>query len=154
MSGILKSWLGRIALVGGPEENNLACDIERPLADDRIVNLVGKTQLADVFEILKKSKLLVGGDSVAIHMASMTQTPTLNLSLANVSFWETGPLARGSRVVKAADAESLPSDIVVGHILQMLGLRESGNLGLYYSRTQDQVEKFVAVDGEDRSGIS
>ena len=69
------------------------------LANDRVLNLVGSTQLPDVFGILEGAQILLGADSMAIHMASLVGTPTLNISFSSVRFWETGPRAKGSRVL-------------------------------------------------------
>jgi heptosyltransferase III len=86
-----------VVLVGSKGEDGFLTDAQRQ--NFRIVNLIGQTELPELFGILAKAKALIAGDSVAIHMASLTDTPTLNISFASVRFWETGPRAKGSRVL-------------------------------------------------------
>lgn len=57
----------------------------------RIQNLTGKTTLAELSEELKKAKLFVGHDSMVGHLAAMTQTTTLTVSLGSVRPQETTP---------------------------------------------------------------
>ena len=57
----------------------------------RIQNLTGKTTLAELSEELKKAKLFVGHDSMVGHLAAITKTPTLTVSLGSVRPQETTP---------------------------------------------------------------
>lgn len=57
----------------------------------RIQNLTGKTTLSELCGELKKAKLFVGHDSMVGHMAAMTKTPTLTISLGSVRPQETTP---------------------------------------------------------------
>ncbi|MDD4975215.1 MAG: glycosyltransferase family 9 protein [Bacteriovorax sp.] len=58
---------------------------------NRIQNLTGKTTLAELSDELKKSKLFVGHDSMVGHLAALTRTPTLTVSLGSVRPQETTP---------------------------------------------------------------
>lgn len=57
----------------------------------RIQNLTGKTTLSELSNELKKAKLFVGHDSMVGHMAAITKTPTLTISLGSVRPQETTP---------------------------------------------------------------
>jgi len=99
-----------IVLVGSPDEEPIAQKMVEALGDRDIVNCVGKTQLNELFPILKSSRLLVGCDSAPIHMATYTNTPVVNLSYGNVNFWETGPRSLESvvlRIKTEADVDAI-----------------------------------------------
>ncbi len=67
---------------------------ENPLlktVSERIVNMVGKTSLEEVFLTLQSSKLFVGHDSMVGHLASLTDTPSLTIALGSVRPHETTP---------------------------------------------------------------
>ncbi len=107
---IIKSFLQmapefEIALIGSPDESYLAEEIQAHNPDTKIVSYVGKTKVSEVFDLLKNSHSLMACDSMALHMADLTQTPCFNLSFKSVNFWETGPLAPGSVVYQAEAPE-------------------------------------------------
>ena len=52
------------------------------LLNDRdlpIFNLVGKSSLAEIFLIMKKSKLFIGNDSGLMHLSALANIPTVGL---------------------------------------------------------------------------
>ncbi len=102
----------KVGLVGSPAEAQLAGQIVNSMPEDRIVNFAGKTNLYELFELIKGAKLVVGADSAPMHMASLTGTACLNLSLSTVNFWETGPRAQGSYVMRGNDETDFVSDKV------------------------------------------
>lgn len=104
---ILKWWGHDVVLIGSPGERSKADKVAELLDNTRVKNIVGETKFAELFGIVGTTTLLIGCDSAPLHVASLTQTPTLNLSFATVNFWETGPKAAGSRVLWALDAEHL-----------------------------------------------
>lgn len=97
----------KVVLLGSKEEESLSQEIFSFNSQSDIINLVGKTQLHEIFPILKSSTLHVGGDSVFVHICNLTQTPCLNLSFESVKFWETGPRSKGSFVL----LNILPSNV-------------------------------------------
>lgn len=97
----------KIVLLGSESEESLVQEIFSFNNHSDIINLVGKTQLHELFPLLKNSTLHVGGDSVFIHICNLTQTPCLNLSFETVKFWETGPRSKGSYVL----LNILPSNV-------------------------------------------
>jgi ADP-heptose:LPS heptosyltransferase len=122
----------KIILIGSTEETQLGFDISAGYDSDRLLNWVGATQLKDVFLILAKAKCLIGCDSAPIHMASLTQTPTLNISFSTVNFWETGPRAYQSRVVLVEDEEELSSEWVARNASEIVNGIVSSNDVIQY----------------------
>ena len=74
---IIKETDSEVLIVGGPEElqkSTMFNDL-----DKRIKNLTGKTTLVELALILKKSKLLISGDSGPVHLACAVGTPVIAL---------------------------------------------------------------------------
>jgi heptosyltransferase III len=101
-----------IGLIGVASESAIAEQITSSIAEGRVRNFVGQTNLKELFGLIKAAKLVVGADSAPMHMASLTQTKCVNLSLASVNFWETGPRSAGSAILKGADETDFASDRV------------------------------------------
>lgn len=108
-----------IVLVGAADEAELASEIQKNVKEVHFVNLVGKTKIDDLFPILQDSELLIGCDSAPIHVASLTDTPTLNISLGQVNYWETGPKATLSFIYRA-ESEDKVNGQKLGEIIASL----------------------------------
>ncbi len=102
----------QVGLIGVASESAMAEQITSSVAEGRVVNFVGKTNVKELFAMIRQARLVVGADSAPMHMASLTRTPCVNLSLASVNFWETGPRAPGSAVLRGADESEFASDKV------------------------------------------
>jgi ADP-heptose:LPS heptosyltransferase len=102
----------RIGLIGAESESAIAEQILSSVSSEKIQNFVGKTNLKELFSLIRGAKLVVGADSAPMHMASLTRTPCVNLSIGKVNFWETGPRAPGSVVLRGQDETDLASDKV------------------------------------------
>ncbi len=102
----------RIGLIGVASEMKMADQITASVPEGRVQNFVGKTSIQELFAMIQKAKLVVGADSAPMHMASLTRTPCVNLSLSSVNFWETGPRAPGSAILRGADETEFSSDKV------------------------------------------
>jgi ADP-heptose:LPS heptosyltransferase len=109
---ICKARKDEITLIGAKHERAIAENILASVSSTQVRSFVGDTTLSQVFELLQGAGLLIGCDSAPIHMASLVQTPTLNISLPTVNFWETGPRAAKSFVLRANSEDDLPSDRV------------------------------------------
>ena len=120
LSGLLRKGFGPLVLIGSTDEQAEAESICAKLADQRIRNCVGRTTFAQLAETIQSCQLLIGGDSAPIHVAALTGTPCLNISLKGVNFWETGPQALGSRVMVIEDEADLASDQMVAEVESML----------------------------------
>jgi len=97
-----------------------------------LTDLCGQTEISDLFPILEKASLLVGCDSVAIQIASLTNTQTLNISFGSVNFWETGPRAQNSRILWFV----APQDVVASQLAEsaMAMLENKKDSGPYIQR--------------------
>lgn len=121
-------------LIGAPSEKDLSAWIKTECPEDRVVDLVGKTQVVELFSVLQKAQLLIGGDSAPMHMASLTDTPSLNISVGQVNFWQTGPKATLSFILKAkSESEIVPerlseivAELMEGHLPDELIVRAPG----------------------------
>ncbi len=112
---------GRVILVGNTAEIGLATSVMNGLGDaERVENRVGRSSLADLWRWIAESRLVIGADSSPMQIASLTGTPVLNLSCASVSFWETGPLVNGSRVLVAAEMDQIPPARITEEAIAML----------------------------------
>lgn len=89
-----------ILLIGAPHEEAIASEVLRHVPTPQVKNLVGQTQVPDLFPIIQGAEMLIGCDSAPIHVASLTNTMTLNLSLGAVNFWETGPKASSGFILR------------------------------------------------------
>lgn len=117
--GLVSSQVANVVLVGDPSESEIAEKIVAACGEAAPQNLVGQTEFRDLFSILGRAHLLVGGDSGPLHIASLVGTAVFNLSCPMVSFWETGPRATRSRVISVTDEAALPSDICVQDIISV-----------------------------------
>lgn len=96
-----------IVLVGSGEEVEVGRHIQENLPEMTFINLIGQTKISELFGVLLDAELLIGCDSAPIHMASLTDTPTFNISMGEVNFWETGPKATLSFIYRIESGDSL-----------------------------------------------
>lgn len=94
----------RLVLLGagpaylGDSPDGLA--VRRELAGDAgIVDLVGRTSLPQVCDLLARSRVFVGNDSGLMHLAAAMATPTVGLFGSSDPNW-TAPLGNRTRVLK------------------------------------------------------
>ncbi|MCB9024994.1 MAG: glycosyltransferase family 9 protein [Bdellovibrionaceae bacterium] len=140
-----------LVLVGSSDEKDLGEKIQQSTNGANIINLIGKTNLSQLSQIVRGSCLVVSGDSLLLHVASLTQTPTLCVSLAAVNFWETGPLAPESRIIYGETRDDIASDRVAKEILCMTEETMSGNPILYRTSYGPVAFEFVNYKFEDFS---
>lgn len=137
-----------LVLIGAKEEMVIADAIQRSISRIEVVNLVGATQVSDLFPILQDAELLIGCDSAPIHMASLTDTPTFNISVGRVNFWETGPKATLGFIYRVGDVLQLQTpelaqalnQLLVGEVHESLIVRSSGIVS--YEKKESATEKF------------
>jgi ADP-heptose:LPS heptosyltransferase len=109
-----------VVLIGSAFETPTAEKILSATPTGQVISLVGATTLSETMAVVQKAALLVGPDSAPMHMASLTGTRCLNLSLGRVNFWETGPRASGSWIVRASKEVDLASDRISRAMAAML----------------------------------
>lgn len=139
-----------VVMIGSASERALGEAIEAGVSRGRIINLVGRTQMREVFHLLGQAQLLVGCDSAPMHMAGLTNTPCLNISFDSVNFWETGPKATVSFIYKASFPEDVLSEDVGLYIHQILQgevpeglIQRSSGLTSYQVPEEDPAELFT-----------
>lgn len=108
-----------IVLIGSQDEYDLAVNVCAGIEENAPINLVGQTSLDEVFRLVQRAQLLIGGDSAPIHIASLTGTPALNISFPMVSFWETGPRSAKSRIL-ALPAEGCEPSVIIDEAIGIL----------------------------------
>jgi heptosyltransferase-3 len=139
-----------IVMIGAANERNLGEAIEAGVSRGKVINLIGQTRLPELFHLLQGTRLLVGCDSAPMHMASLTNTPCLNISFDAVNFWETGPKAMNSYIYKAGFPEDVVSEevgsaidvILKGHVPEGL-IPRAGGLTSYKLASEDSAELFT-----------
>ncbi len=85
----------KVIIMGSSGESDDARKItENPILEkfeDRIIDLVGKTSIQELYNEFKDASLFVGHDSMGGHLASLYSVQTLTLSLGTVRPYETTP---------------------------------------------------------------
>jgi lipopolysaccharide heptosyltransferase II len=104
----------KIIILGGQEEIERSGQLYNNL-DSNIINLTGKTSLRELTVILKKSCLLISGDSGPLHLASAVNTPVVAIFRNDIpgkgpKRW--GPCSGGSVVIE----KNKLSDITVAEV--------------------------------------
>ena len=77
---------------------------------DSIVNLAGKTNLADLCHLLKRARLFVGVDSGIMHLASSLDIPVVGI-FGPTDPSQVGPQNKRSVVVQKREMECVPCDL-------------------------------------------
>ncbi|MEO0334754.1 MAG: glycosyltransferase family 9 protein [Pseudomonadota bacterium] len=89
-----------LVLIGSSEERDA---IDRALQGEdfegHLLNFVGKTTVEQATALVSKAYLIIGADSFAMHVGTLSSTPCINLSCDFVNYWETGPLSQSSRII-------------------------------------------------------
>ena len=109
-----------VVLVGGPEDETVGSSVQDAVSSPQLINLVGQLPLEDHFSLIKNSALLIAPDSVMVHMASLVSTKTLNVTFPSVNFWETGPLASGSRALWYRSPDEVDVQQIIDQATTML----------------------------------
>ncbi len=106
-----------IVLVGSSEEIHIGTEITDQFQSKKLLNLVGKTKITELFDVVNGAKFVCGADSLFMQLASLSNTPALNFSFQSIRFWETGPLSEKSAILYRESPEMLTSDSVVNELI-------------------------------------
>ena len=117
----------KIVLVGSKEDSELVKKVIEACNGVNLLDLSGQTQLNELMHLTAQASLVVCADSLLLHMASLTNTQSLNISMKSVNFWETGPLAKKSRIIFGETKDDIASDRVAYEMNCMLEDKQSGN---------------------------
>ncbi len=87
--------------------------------DSRIKNFTGKTTLTELASVLKKSGLLISGDSGPVHLASAVGTPVIALFRNDITGkgpkrW--GPWGKGNIVIEKKSLSDISVDEVLSKV--------------------------------------
>ncbi len=99
----LADWLAgekgfQVVITGSPGDRELAGKIVA-LTDTPLLNLSGRTSLADLAALLKEARLAVTTDTGPMHLAAALGTPVAAL-FGPTAPWRTGPFGEGHEVVR------------------------------------------------------
>ncbi|OQY09771.1 MAG: lipopolysaccharide heptosyltransferase II [Fusobacteriia bacterium 4572_132] len=100
----------KVILVGGNDEKDL-----KLIQDEKILNLIGKTSLLELAELLKKSDLLVGNDSSPLHIASAFNTKIIAMFGATTKSLGFYPWSKNSVVLENKNLECRPCGLHGGN---------------------------------------
>jgi ADP-heptose:LPS heptosyltransferase len=88
-----------VVLLGSPGERGLGQDFLGQ-TNAAVVNLIGKTRVADLPSILQRCDLLISNDTGTSHIAAGVGTRVLGLYFSTAYFAETGPFGSGHVVLQ------------------------------------------------------
>lgn len=99
----LARWLSRekgfqVAVTGSAADRALAAPIGAGL-EGAVINLAGRTSLAELAGVLKAARLMVTTDTGAMHLAAALGTPVAAL-FGPTAPWRTGPFGAGHHIVR------------------------------------------------------
>jgi heptosyltransferase-3 len=143
---LLQNYSGALVFVGSKEE---AASVPTDLEAHRVVNLAGQTELFQLFEILDRADMLIGCDSVALHMASLVNKKTLNISFSTVRFWETGPRATGSRILWFENVQDVNVSRIVREAELMLANKPASDFSIEKVETTGVIYQLNGYGEED-----
>lgn len=110
-----------VVLAGGPGDVALAAEAQAACGGDAL-DLVGRTDLLELAEVLRRARHVVSCDTGPMHLAAAVQTPVLALfGPANPS--RTGPWGERHRVVRAPGVPGRMEELGVDLVFE--ALRES-----------------------------
>ncbi len=76
--GLIEKKLGRVVLLGAPEEAAYVEKVAQRIGKKRVVNVAGKSTLSDLVGLLARTSLLITNDSGPLHLANALGTPTVS----------------------------------------------------------------------------
>jgi heptosyltransferase-2 len=93
----------RVVITGAPSDQS-ACDaVARDLPGALVFNLCGETTVLEIVRLVKGARALVCNDSLALHIASAVQTPTVAVFCATSPAFGFGPWQNKAVVVERRD---------------------------------------------------
>lgn len=114
LAELIPSGMG-IAIIGGPEDQDMASQITETLRRERgsemgILNAVGRLSLLGSAELIRRARAIVTNDSSPQHLASAVGTPTVTIFGPTVPEFGFGPLAPVSIVAQHSELDCRPCD--------------------------------------------
>lgn len=106
-----------IYIVGSREDRGIPLSIH---GLPNVLDMRGSTSLRATFALIAHAEFVVAPDSVTVHMASLADVPVLQISIGPVRFWETGPRAMGSRIVRIEETTESADSIILEEAERMI----------------------------------
>jgi len=89
-----------IVLLGSEKEREIGDRFQRQ-AEFPVIDLIGKTGLADLPAVIEHCDLLISNDTGPIHIAAAVKTKVLGLYFSTAYFSETAPYGKGNVIIQA-----------------------------------------------------
>jgi len=70
-------------IIGGIDSMSFKDEISKKMVSTKIINLIGKTSLMEVIELIAKSHCIITNDSMTVHIGIQTFTPTFCIFKGN-----------------------------------------------------------------------
>ena len=99
----------KVVLLGANYDVKAGGYIETSVADERLINLTGKTSVSDLVYVVRRSNLLITHDTGTMHIGVAAGTKLIVIYTGNVGFLETGPYAE-NRLLVVPDIGCFPCD--------------------------------------------
>ncbi len=106
---IIKKYKYRIVIAGSSADQVIAEKIKDFIADNKVIDVTGKTTLPELATIIKNSKLLISNDTSAVHIAASVGANTIFFLVGNNEFGRFGPYPprfKNMRAIYPIDLES------------------------------------------------
>lgn len=87
-----------VILLGGPEEINLANDINESMNSNPLI-MTGKTTLNQAAALIEKCRLFISNDSGLLHVACAVNTPAIGI-FGPTNYKKTGPYSDSSIIIR------------------------------------------------------
>lgn len=126
LTELIRQSASEIILVGGKAEAALAQTVINQLKSSRVRSCAGQTTFPELMALIAGAKLFIGGDSGPAQIASITQTPVLQMTSDASNFWTTGPTSAGSRILYAPELSQIPASRLADEAVRMLKGRGAG----------------------------
>jgi len=113
----------KVLVIGGKDELSKGAEAYNHLGEN-VINMTGKTTLLELAGLLKKSKLLISGDSGPVHLACAVETPVIALfrnDIPGKSAKRWGPRQKDSLVIEKGNLSEITVEEVLGKTKQILG---------------------------------
>ncbi len=99
----------KVLLLGANYDVKAGGFIESMVANDRLINLTGKTSVSNLVYVVQRSNLLITHDTGTMHIGVAVGTKLIVIYTGNVGFLETGPYAE-NRLLVIPDIGCFPCD--------------------------------------------
>ena len=99
----------KVVLLGAGYDVQAGGYIEAAVANEKLLNLTGKTSVSDLVYVVKRSNLLITHDTGTMHIGVAVGTKLIVIYTGNVGFLETGPYAENQLLV-VPDIGCFPCD--------------------------------------------